>query len=44
MLNDGVVDSVVNVLMVSGEKSNTGGLTAGRKIKWKRANQSVSKV
>lgn len=36
MLNDGVVDSVVNVLMVSDEKSSTGGLTAGRKkIKWK---------
>lgn len=37
LLNDVVLDSVVNVLMVSDEQSNTGGgLTAKGKIKWKR--------
>lgn len=39
MLNDSVVDSVVNVPMVSEERSNTGGLTAGRKTKWKKKSK-----
>lgn len=44
MLNDGGLDSVVNVLMVSGGKSKTGGLTAERRKhnQVEKANQSES--